>query len=345
MSYVEAVKSLKESKYIPLYLLFGNESYLIQDLQHKIIQSVLDEEPEQGMNFNAFDMEETPIQEAILDAETFPFFGDRKVLLLKNASFFKAKLDKIKVEHDLSVLEKYLDHPVDHTVIIIIAPYEKIDERKKIVKKLKKTGRVVKCESPREYDLKTWIDMLAKDLGIHIEPQATQKLIEEIGTDLMSVQKELEKFSLYVDEGEPITIEVVEKLVSRHTESSAFKMIDALMKKDITEAIAVFKDLSKRNEEPIALVALLASQIRLILQCKLMKNKGYTKQQMDKQIKAHPYAIKMALDRERYFSVEQLYEMMSLLTNTDEQMKRGEMEKELAFELLLYRFVEKRSAK
>ncbi|SET65216.1 DNA polymerase III, delta subunit [Salinibacillus kushneri] len=342
MSYVEAVKSLKEAKYIPLYLLFGSESYLIQDLQHKIIHSVLEEQPEQGLNFNTFDLEETPVQEAILDAETFPFFGDRKVLVLKNASFFKAKPDKTKVEHDLSVLENYLENPVDYTNIILIAPYEKIDERKKIIKKLKNTGRVVKCDSPKEYELKSWIDMLAKDLNVHIEPEASQKLIEEVGTELMAVQKELEKFSLYVHEGEPITREIVEKLVSRHTESSAFKMIDALMKKDITEAISVFKDLTMRNEEPIALVALLASQIRLILHCKLMKNKGYTKQQMDKQIKAHPYAIKMALDRERYFSVEQLYEMMNLLTNTDEQMKTGEMEKELAFELLLYRFMEKR---
>ncbi|WP_153728548.1 DNA polymerase III subunit delta [Salinibacillus xinjiangensis] len=339
MSYFEAIQTIHNGNNIPLYLLFGSETYLIQDLQQKIIKSTLDD-PDDDMNFSSFDMEETPIQDAILDAETFPFFGDRKVLLLKNAFFFKANPDKSKVEHQLEVLENYLDHPVDHTVVILVAPYEKIDERRKIVKKMRKVGQVVKCAPPKEYELKKWIDLLAKDLKIHIEPNAIQLLIDEVGTDLMSMQKELEKFSHYVEGNEPVTKEIVEKLVSRHTESSAFKMIDAVMNRNVVASIGVFKDLLKQNEEPIALVALLASQIRLILQCKLLKNKGYTKPQMDKKIKSHPYAIKMALERERNFSVEQLYKMMSLLTKTDEQMKRGEVNKELAFELLLYNFVE-----
>ncbi|MBB6454337.1 DNA polymerase-3 subunit delta [Salirhabdus euzebyi] len=338
MTYFEVIKELKNKKISPIYLLFGNETYLIQDLQQKIIQKVLDE-PERGMNLSTFDLEETPIQEAILDAETFPFFGEKKVLLLKNANLFKANPDKTKVEHDLKSLEQYMQEPVDYTVIIFVAPYEKVDERKKIVKQMKQMGSMVKCEPPKEKELKSWIEMLLKNMNVHMENAAIQLLMNEVGSDLMAIQKELEKFSHYVEDKEPITIDIVKQLVSRHVESSTFTMVDAVMNQNIAEAIATFKDLMKKNEEPIAMLALFASQIRLILQCKLLKGKGYSKPQMDKQIKAHPYAIKMALDRERFFSVEQLYEMVSVLTKTDEQMKRGKVEKELAFELLLYQLI------
>ncbi len=335
MSYFDVVEEIKKKKFYPIYLLFGSESYLIQDLEQKLIKSIIDE-PEHGLNFSTLDLEETPIQEAILDAETFPFFGEKKILLLKNASIFKANPDKTKVEHNLKVLEDYLVDPVDHTVVIFVAPYEKVDERKKIVKRMKETGKVVKCDPPKEWEVQKWINMLASQLGVHIDEQGSNVLLEEVGTDLMAISKEIEKFASYVGENKQITKEVVENLVSRHVESSAFKMVDAVMNKNLGEAIGIFKELTKRKEEPIALLALFASQLRLILQCKLLKNKGYTSQQMSKQVKAHRYAVKMALEREKHFSLNQLYEMITVLAKTDEQMKRGEVEKELAFELLLH---------
>src|SRR5690606_4014965 len=220
MSYFQALDEIKKGNLSPIYLLFGSETYLIQDLEQKIIQAAVD--PGQlDLNVSTLDLEETPIQEAILDAETFPFFGDRKVLLLKNASLFKANPEKTKVEHDVKLLEVYLNEAVDHTIVIFVAPYEKVDERKKIVKNLKKAGKVIKCDPPKEWELSKWISSLAKDLGVHIEEGAVQVLIEEVGTDLMALHKELEKFSHFVGENQPITKEVVEQLVSRHIESSA----------------------------------------------------------------------------------------------------------------------------
>jgi DNA polymerase III subunit delta len=340
MTYFETVKEIKKGTIHPLYLLFGNETYFIQDLQQKIIHAVLDD-PEDGMNLSIVDLEETPVQDAIMDAETFPFFGEKKVLILKNASIFKANPEKVKVDHNTKVLEDYIAQPVEHTIVIMIAPYEKIDERKKVVKKMKENGKVVKCEQAKEKDLTQWIDMLVRQHGVEIEPQATQLLIEEVGTDLMAIQTEVQKFTQYIsdDPESKITVQVVKELVSRHTESSAFVMVDAVMKRDLPSAISTFKDLVKNKEEPIALLALFASQIRLILQCKLLKSKGYSSQQMKSVVKAHPFAIKMALERERHFTLEQLYGMISLLAKTDEQMKRGEIEKELAFELLLHNFI------
>jgi DNA polymerase III subunit delta len=338
MTYVEVIQEIKKNNFSPLYLLFGSETYLIQELQEKISKGVIPKN-DADLNITIMDLEETPIQDAILDAETFPFIGEKKVLILKNASFFKATAAKSKVEHDLTVLEEYLSQPVEYTIIIFIAPYEKIDERRKIVKKIKEHGRVVNCEPIKEWDLSKWIDLLAKQMEVHITEDAKELIIQEVGTELMAIQKELEKFSLSLTDSKTITKDIVEKLVFRNSESSVFKLIDGILQRDLSKAINIFRELMKRKEEPIALLALLASQIRLILQCKLFKNQGYSSQQMAKHLKSHPYAIKMALEREKYFSEKKLYEMISHITETDEMMKRGEMEKELAFELLIHHFI------
>ncbi|EYR70994.1 hypothetical protein O209_11040 [Lactiplantibacillus plantarum WHE 92] len=47
---------------------------------------------------------------------------------------------KTKVDHDLASLQHYFEQPEPSTILVFMAPYEKLDARKKLVKTLKKTG-------------------------------------------------------------------------------------------------------------------------------------------------------------------------------------------------------------
>ncbi|MFC0522545.1 DNA polymerase III subunit delta [Pontibacillus salicampi] len=338
MVYFDTLKAIKKQQLDSVYLLYGTESYLIEDIQHAIIQNGLKQD-EQDVNLSVYDLEEFPIQEVVMDAETFPFLGERKILLCKNASLFKAKPDKTQVEHDMSVLQQYLENPVEYSIMVFIAPYEKVDERKKIVKQIKKSGKVVPCQQLKEHEMTNWIYSISKELHINIESPAIDIIIQENGTNLMSIRRELEKMALYVGESGTVDKATAELLSSHNPQASALKLVDAVMNQNVERAILLYKDLEKQNEEPIALLALLASQFRLIQQTKLLQQKGYTQNQMAQQIKAHPFAIKMALKRERGFSNNQLGSITQLLTEADASMKQGKMEKNLSFELLLYRLI------
>ncbi|WP_346773258.1 DNA polymerase III subunit delta [Halobacillus sp. BAB-2008] len=113
-----------------VYLLYGEESYLIQEYKNKIIGQTLKKE-DQEFNISQYDLEETPIEDAVTDAETFPFLGDGKVVIANHPGFLKAKPDKLPFEHDVDTLLSYIENPADYSVLILIAPYEKLDERKK----------------------------------------------------------------------------------------------------------------------------------------------------------------------------------------------------------------------
>ncbi|MYL33408.1 DNA polymerase III subunit delta [Pontibacillus yanchengensis] len=338
MVYFEALKQIKQKQFDSVYLLYGTESYLVQDIQQAIVQYGLTEE-EQEVNLSIYDLEEFPIQEVVMDAETFPFFGERKILICKNASLFKAKPDKAQVEHDMSVLQQYLTEPVDYSILVFIAPYEKVDERKKVIKQIKQQGKVIPCQSLKEHEMSDWIQSIARELHINIESAAIDVFIQENGTNLMAIRNELQKMSSYVGDEGTITKDIAEMLAAHNPQASALKLVDAVMNQNVEQAILLYKDLEKQNEEPIALLALLASQFRLIYQSKLLKQKGYSQNQMAQQIKAHPFAIKMALKRERGFSEGQLAQITQLLTEADASMKQGKMEKNLSFELLLYELI------
>ncbi len=321
-----------------IYLLYGTESYLIQEHKQKIIEQTLSPK-DRDFNISQYDLEETPVEDVVTDAETFPFLGDNKVVIAFHPTFLKAKPDKLPFDHNVEALLQYINNPADYSVLILIAPYEKLDERKKVFKQFKKNGEVLSCQPIREWDMDKWIQKIAKDLQITIPESVFELFAQEIGTNLMALRKEIEKLALHVEKGGVVSRELAENLLSHSAEASGLKLVDAVMEKNLGRAIRLYKDLVKANEEPIALIALLASQFRIISQVKTLKQKGYAQNQMKSYVKAHPFVIKMALKRERAFTNEELNEIIQQLAETDYIMKQGQMDKELAFEMLLYQLI------
>jgi len=335
MNYTETIKHIKKQNIPEVILLYGTENYFIQKIKDMLVKNVLSDEE----NLSTYDLTETSIQEVVADVETYPFFGDRKLIIATNATFLKAKPDKLSFEHQLEVLEQYLEMPVDYSILVLIAPYEKIDERKKISKALKKKGLVAECNPVKEYEIKNWMMDLAKQLKIEIAENAYEIFENELSNDLNIMEKELEKIAMHIGEGGIVTKQVAEEMVSHTISSSGIRLVDAVIEGNLAKAISIYKDLEKMKEEPIALIGLLAFQFRTILRVKLLKQKGYSSGQMQKQLGAHPYVIKIALNREAKFSVQQLKAFMDNLAETDAIMKQGKMDKELAFELLLYKLI------
>lgn len=334
MAYMDVIKQVKNKQISPVYLLYGSDTYFIQNLKKHITKSVLSADEQE--NAASYDLEETPIQEVIADAETYPFFGEKNLIIANNPTFLKAKPDKLPFEHDLNMVQHYLENPADYSVIVFIAQYEKIDERKKISKLFKKNAAVANCSPIKEGDVSKWITDQADQLHITIDQAAYDVLEGEISTNLYLLKNELSKLALYVGEGGTISREIAEKLISHTANSSSLRLVDAVIDRDIRKAISIYKDLEKMKEEPIALIALLAFQFRTIFRVKLLKQKGYSQFQMQKQLSAHPYVIKIAYGRESKFTVDTLKFIIDKLTTADAAMKQGKMEKSLAFELLLY---------
>lgn len=334
------MKLAKENKLPPVILLYGTESFFIQNLQNEISKTALSGSGEE--NLSTYDLEEVPIQEAIIDAETYPFFGERKLLILHNPFFLTAKQVKTPFEHDVTQLEHYLAKPTDYSIVVLIAPYEKLDNRKKITKLLHKQAMTAECNPIKEQDTKKWIQTMAQEYNITIEPDAYDVFEGELVVNLHLIQKEIQKLATYVGENGVVTKDIAEKLVARTANSSALLLVDAVLERDLAKAMLIQQDLKKMKEEPIGLIALLAFQFRTILRVKLLKQKGYSQFQIQKQIGGHPYVIKIASDRERRFTEERLRDIMSLLTNTDAAIKHGEVEKYLALELLLFALIRKK---
>lgn len=339
MTYIKALQQVKKNIIPPVILLYGLESYFIQDLQNKIIKKKLGDGGNE--NLATYDLEEISIDEVITEAETYPFFENEKLIIVNNPLFLTAKQKKLPFEHNLKKLEAYLKNPVDYSTIIFIGPYEKLDNRKKITKVMNKHAMVVECNPIKEQELGKWIKTLATELKMTIAPEAYDVFEAELVVNLHLIQNELIKLATYVGEDGIVTKEIAENLIAQTANSTALRLVDAVIERNLQKAISIYHELEKRNEEPIALIALLAFQFRTIFQVKLLKQKAYSPAQIQKQLGAHPYVIKIASERESRFSVQRLMMIIDHLTNADASIKQGKMDKKLVFELLLYELIQK----
>ncbi|SDH47040.1 DNA polymerase III, delta subunit [Alteribacillus persepolensis] len=334
MDYLELTQQLQKGNVEPLYLLYGKEEFFIKNITEKIVSAVLTEE-ERDFNYSVYDMKETPVEMVVEEGETLPFFGEKRVILMKNSYFLTGVKDKDKIEHHLPSFEKYIEKPANETVIIVTVSQDKLDERKKVVKKLKKQGIVLEASPYDERKVHQWMDTYLHEKEMEMTKDAKELMVHRAGKDMMMLASEMDKLSLYVTNSNQITGEAVDKLVSRTLEDNVFELVDCVVRGRTEHALSIYFDLMKQNEEPIKLLVLLARQFRLIMHVQQLKKRGYTRQKIASQLKVHPFAVKVAEGQMNAFTNQMLASILKELAQADYEVKTGKMDKSLRVEMAI----------
>jgi DNA polymerase III subunit delta len=328
-------KKISKKQIDPVYLLYGTEAFLINETKQLLIDHVLDEE-EKDFNLSVYDLEETPIEAALEDAETFPFMGEKRLVILQNPVFLTSEKTKGKVEHNLGKLEKYLTQPAPYSIVVFSAPYEKLDERKKVTKELKRKAAVVEAKKLTEQELVVWVKERAALNSVEIDKDAIELLLSLAGTNLFMLTSEIDKLALYAGEYRSINKDIVDRLTARSLEQNIFSLVDKVVRRNVEGALRIYYDLLKQNEEPIKILSVISGQFRLIYQVKELSRKGYGQQQIAGTLKIHPFRVKLAAGQAGSFSDEELMRIIKLLADADYQMKTGGMRKEMLIEMILF---------
>ncbi|OMP67623.1 DNA polymerase III subunit delta [Domibacillus epiphyticus] len=331
---MDVLKELKNGRFRSLYLLYGPEQYFIEEARNLLIKNVLDGDAA-DLNVTSFDMTEVPIDAAIEEAETLPFLGERKLVFVQNPLFFTA--EKSKIDHDLKKLEQYLQDPSPYSILVFLARFEKMDERKKITKLIKKQAGVLEAKRPAERELSGWIKSKAAEEGASIEEAAIHQLLNIAGFNLSVLAMEIAKLAVHAGVGGEITEEDVTKLTARTLESDIFRLVDQIVTGKWQAAFRIYYDLIRLNEEPLKILAVIAGQFRLIYQVKELSKKGYGQQQIAGQLKVHPFRVKIASGQSLSFSENQLSSIVQLLAESDYEMKSSGMEKKMIIEMFFFR--------
>ena len=99
-------KEIANGHIAPVYVIVGEETYFIDETLRRLKEKLAEQGELDIMNY---DLEEQLVDEVIDEADTIPFFSDKKLVIAKNTSFLKAtEKGKEKLNHDLKKLERFL---------------------------------------------------------------------------------------------------------------------------------------------------------------------------------------------------------------------------------------------
>ena len=302
-----------------VYLLYGTNDFAIQKEIEKITKDF------DKMNISKYDLTEDDIKDVISDAETFSMFADSKVVIAENAAIFTSS-----GSGDLETLENYLADINPNTILIFTVNEEKVDERKKITKKIKKDYKLI------SFNQNETPNSLVRNLlnDYNITSSNINLLIDRVGTNPLILENEVNKIKLYKDD-KTVTKEDIINLTTKRPEIDIFKLIDDIVMKNKDEALEIYNEMLKVNEEPLKIVILLASQFRLMYQAKELAKKGYSEKNISEVLKVHPYRVKLALQKGKKYKVETLLNYLNALADIDIAIKTGKTDKNLALELFL----------
>lgn len=309
-----------------MHLLYGEEAYLLNEEKNRIIQEV------NPFSVSVLDMRETPLGVAIEEARTIDLFGDNKTIILQNCVFLTG--DKPgKIEHDIELLIQYLAAPNPSTTMVFMVSNAKLDKRKKVVKSLQKEAKSFEAKPLR--NVHSFIQKIVKGHSKNISNDACIYVQQRLGINLFLLQNELDKVCLAYMHESIIEISMLENILSRTLEDDVFKLIERIVQKQ-PSSLEIVDDLFRLGQEPIAVVLLMARQFRILHQVKVLQDRG---EKPSSVLKIHPYALQIAEEQAEIYTLEELQAKLETLAIIDLQMKRGEVDKVIALETLILKWL------
>lgn len=312
-----------------IHLIYGDELLLMEQKLTKMKKEYNCND--ENMNYSSYDLTNDTIENVYEDVITLPFFTNNKMIVVKNAIFLTTKKVK-KDEHTLQLFEKCLDDIADNIHLVIFICAEKLDERKVIVKKLRKVANVYAINKLNYYKVSDSARQSIKRREAIIDDDALELLLSRTGTNLIDVASEVEKLCLYTKH---ITYKDVDVLVNKPVDENVFDLTSAILNRHHDKIFNIYKDLMLMNEEPVKLIILIANSMRLIYQVKLLDRKGYTDQEIAKMLGVNPFRLKYVRQEGGSFQIDELLRYLNKLSLLDVKIKTGQVDKKIGLELFM----------
>jgi len=331
ISFNNILLDLKNKIYYPVYFLFGEEPYFIDNISDFIERNVLNDQ-EKEFNQSILYGKDASVPMIISYAKRFPMMANFQVLIIKEAQ----EVEKIED------LQPYIETPLKSTILVLCYKYGKPDKRKGFYKSLEKNGVIF--ESVRLYESKIpdWIHDYLRLKNCSISQKAAILLTEFLGNDLSKVVNELDKLLINNPSGSEITEDFIEKNIGISKDFNVFELQKALVKKDIFKANQIIRYFAANpRENPLVkVIPILSSYFSKVLTYHYLQDKS--KNNVASVLSVNPFFVTDYQQASRVFGVGKVIKIISLLREYDLKAKGvenvsasdGELMKELIFKIL-----------
>lgn len=324
-------EELKNRKLNNIYLLYGEEKFLLESCLKKIKKNF--GEIASGINYILID--ENSIDTLISELNTPAFGYEKKLVIVKYPKLFKKELKRKKNSSD-SIQDKLIEYIKSSSKENILVIIEEDIEKNLLYKEIEKNkGIICDFEFQKPAQIIQRLKAICNAYKVKIDNTTLNHLIEISGINMQNLINEIRKLIEYAGEEGTIKNEDIDNMSIRTIDSNIFDLTDNLGKKNIANAISILEELLY-NKEPIQKILItMYNHIKKIYIVKISEKEDRNIIETLNLKPNQTFLINKYKIQSKYFSIEELKRILKALIDLDYNYKIGNIDLNVGLESIL----------
>ena len=314
------------------YIFYGEESYLRTYYLDQLRSKLLDG-PAEAFNFHRFDAKSFSA-ESLMDAvDALPVMAERTMIQIDDLDL--TKLDESTREQMTQV---FLDLPDYVCIVMVYDVVEyKLDKRqKKFADAVQKAAKELNFQKQSQASLTDWCIRHFRSAGKRITNDLCAYLIFQTGGTMTALKPEIDKVAAFAA-GDEVTRQDIDAVVIPVLDAQVFQITDELASRNFPGALS---RLQVMQEEPIPVLAAIASNLRRLLAAKTLSENGKGSDELMKLCAMSDYPARKTMSNARNFTMQWCRKAVLLCAETDYKLKTSYDDPERLVELLILQLAE-----
>lgn len=327
---VEALEmELKNKVLKPIYVLYGEETFLLENCLNRIKKNFGDRV--EGINYIVLD--ETNANNLLAEMNTPAFGYEKKLIIVKKPQLLKrgSKLKDLQEK-----LEEYLNKNIEYIKqnLILVFIEEKVDKLK-ITTALEKCAEMCNFEKLKPVQIAKRLKVICNQYNVNIEEKDVMHLVDVSGTSMQNLINEIRKLIEYAGTGGTITKEAIDKLAIPQIDSVVFDLTDELGNKNIAKSIEILHNLLYQKEPIQMILITLYRHFKKLYLVRLAMSEGKDVGEVLELKANQTFLIPKYKKQAGYFTTLELENILKDLTMLDQKSKMGLLDLNIGVEAIL----------
>jgi DNA polymerase-3 subunit delta len=308
-----------------LFVIHGEERFFHDAILDKLDQTLFKNRAEKELNLHLFYGTDASVSDVLSACLSFPMLTDRKLVVVK-------EFDKLQVNDKESFL-KYILNPQSKTILVLVA--ERFGTNK-FQKDILKSAISILCRYLNNNDLYQWTLDKFNQADIKINKDSISFLVENIGSNLLRLNLEIEKIINFLNAGESLTLGKISQITGFTREVNIFSFQKYLAVKNLKACLKIGNYLLEQGESLAAILPMLFIYFRRMWVVKQLLYKSYSQSKILEIVGGSSYVYRDIFTTHANFTSQQLEFIFEKLQEAEVQYKTSQKSQESILIILSY---------
>jgi DNA polymerase-3 subunit delta len=264
-------------------------------------------------NREAFYGDEAEAQAIVTAAQTLPWLGSQRLVLVRRAEALPRSAD--------APLVAYCKQPSSSTCLIFTA--QRAEAGRPLFALLLRSPWAVRFRRLLPRELSSWIEQRLAARGCRITAEAVATLMEAVGNDLSALANEIDKLVTFVGPEQVIEVESLMALTGDVRETSAFELARLMSTGAVAEALRAWGKFASSGEYPGLALGAIIHHVRQLWRLKLAQEAGASPERLASELNMPAFMVRRLSTQAAALAPERLRQWLDALVEADQTMKRS----------------------